>query len=112
VASPAITFTAPRSTSDGLAPFRPLARRSWFRMTAPSGGQPRRKGVGSIRSAVERGHAFLAQFGRIVRRTDRRSRRYLGWIELASALIYLRHEANGFPARFCLVNGPGRYVRV
>jgi transposase len=89
----------PRVRGDGAygnAPTRERAERAGFRMTAPGRGQTRRKGVGRIRHAVERGHAFLAQFGRIARRTDRRSRRYLGWIELASALIYLRHEANGF----------------
>jgi hypothetical protein len=49
-----------------------------------------------VRAPVERGHAFRAQFGRIARRTDRRSRRYLGWIELAAAVIFLRHKAKGF----------------
>lgn len=80
----------------GDAPTRQRAAQAGFRMLAPSRGQTRRKGLGRVRAAVERGHAFLAQFGRIARRTDRRSRRYLGWVELAAAVIFLRHKANGF----------------
>jgi transposase len=45
---------------------------------------------------VERGHAWLSQFGRIARRLDQQARRYLRWVQLASAIIYIRHEANGF----------------
>lgn len=49
-----------------------------------------------VRCAVERGHAFLSQFGRVARRFDRVGQRYLGWVQLASAVIFIRHEANGF----------------
>lgn len=89
----------PRVRADGAygnAPTRQRATDAGFRMLAPSRGQTRRKGLGRVRAAVERGHAFLAQFGRIARRTDRRSRRYVGWIELAATVIFLRHKANGF----------------
>ena len=82
--------------ADGNAPTRQRATDAGFRMLAPSRGPTRRKGLGRVRAAVERGHAFLSQFGRIARRTDRRARRYLGWIELAAAVISLRHKANGF----------------
>ena len=82
--------------ADGNAPTRQRATDAGFRMLAPSRGQTRRKGLGRVRAPVERGHAFLAQFGRTARRTDRRARRYLGWIELAAAVIFLRHKANGF----------------
>ena len=46
--------------------------------------------IGRIRSAVERGHAFLSQFGRIVRRLDRIVLRYLGWVQLAACMIFIR----------------------
>lgn len=74
----------------GNGPTRERARVSGFRMRAPSRGQTRRPGIGLIRSAVERGHAWLAQFGRVVRRYDRQTRRYLGWIELAACIIFIR----------------------
>lgn len=83
----------PRARADGAygnGPTRQRARRAGFRMEAPRRGQPKRSGVGRIRCAVERGHAFLAQFGRVVRRFDRCPRRYLGWIELAACVIYIR----------------------
>ena len=54
--------------------------------------------MGTVRYAVERGHAILAQFGRIPGRLNRSSRRYLGWIELVASAIDLRHEATSF---FC-----------
>jgi transposase len=59
-------------------------------MRAPKRGRTRQKGVGRVRCAVERGHAFLTQFGRVGRRLDRKARRYLGWIELAACVIFLR----------------------
>lgn len=89
----------PRVRADGAygnAPTRQRATDAGFRMLAPSRGRTRRPGIGRVRAAVERGHAFLAQFGRVARRTDRRARRYLGWIELAATVIFLRHRANGF----------------
>jgi transposase len=82
--------------SYGNRPARQRAQRAGFRMLAPSQGQPRRKGLGRVRSAVERGHAALAQFGRVGRRLDRLTRRYLGWVELAACVIFLRAEAHGF----------------
>jgi hypothetical protein len=89
----------PRVRADGAygnKPTRGRATAAGFRMEAPKRGKTRVPGVGRIRCAVERGHAFLSQFGRIARRLDRLSRRYLGWVELASCLIFLRAEANGF----------------
>jgi transposase len=88
----------PRVRADGAygnVPTRQRAVEAGFRMLAPGRGQTRRKGLGRVRAAVERGHAFLAQFGRIARRTDRSARRYLGWVELAAAVIFLRRKANG-----------------
>lgn len=76
--------------SYGNGPTRERARQAGHRMRAPKRGQTRQKGVGRIRCAVERGHAFLAQFGRVGRRLDRKARRYLGWIELAACIIFLR----------------------
>jgi transposase len=89
----------PRSRADGAYGNRPSKERAanaGFRMEAPKRGKTRRPGVGRIRCAVERCHAFLAQFGRIARRFDRKSERYLGWVQLAACIIFLRHEDNGF----------------
>lgn len=89
----------PRARADGAYGNGPTAARAaaaGFRMIAPKQGQPRRKGLGRVRCAVERGHALLAQFGRIARRFDRLSRRYLGWVQLAACVIFLRADANGF----------------
>jgi hypothetical protein len=89
----------PRARADGAYGNRPTGARATaagFRMEAPKRGQARRPGVGRIRCAVERGHAFLAQFGRIARRLDRCARRYLGWVELAACVIFIRAEAHGF----------------
>jgi hypothetical protein len=89
----------PRTRADGAYGNRPTAARAraaGFRMQAPQRGQTRQPGVGRIRCAVERGHAFLSQFGRIARRLDRCARRYLGWIELAACVIFVRAEANSF----------------
>jgi transposase len=89
----------PRARADGAYGNRPTQTRAQgagFRMLAPKRGQVRQPGVGKVRNAVERGHAFLAQFGRIARRLDRTARRYLGWVKLAASLIFLRAEAHGF----------------
>jgi hypothetical protein len=63
-------------------------------MEAPRRGKTRVPGIGRVRCAVGRGHAFLARFGRITRRFDRKVRRYLGWVELAACIIFIRTEAN------------------
>jgi transposase len=101
--TPAVTPPAPRdlprARADGAygnRPTRERANQAGFRMQAPTRGQTRQPGVGRIRCAVERGHAFLAQFGRIARRLDRLSKRFLGWVQLAAAIIFLRAEAHGF----------------
>src|SRR5262249_58246888 len=89
----------PRVRADGAygnGPTRKRAADAGFRMLAPGRGQTRRPGIGRVRCAVERGHAFLSQFGRVARRFDRDGKRYLGWVQLASAVIFIRHEANGF----------------
>lgn len=89
----------PRSRADGAYGNRPSKARAaaaGFRMEAPKRGKARQPGVGRIRCAVERCHAFLSQFGRIARRLDRSSQRYLGWAQLAACVIFLRHDANGF----------------
>jgi transposase len=89
----------PRSRADGAYGNRPSQTRanaSGFRREAPKRGKTRQPGVGRIRCAVERCHAFLSQFGRIARRLDRNAKRYLGWVQLAAAVIFLRHDANGF----------------
>lgn len=80
----------------GNAPTRQRAANAGFRMQAPRRGQSRPTGLGRFRSAVERGHAFFSQFGRIARRFDRLDTRYLGWIQLAACVILIRAEANGF----------------
>ena len=59
-------------------------------MRAPRRGQTRLPGVGRIRCAVERGHALMSHFGRVVRRYDRDHRLYLGWVELAACVILIR----------------------
>ena len=74
----------------GNEPTRQRAAANGFRMRAPSRGQTRLSGIGRIRNAVERGHAFLSQFGRIVRRLDRIVLRYLGWVQLAACVIFIR----------------------
>ena len=89
----------PRARADGAYGNRPTqarANEAGFRMEAPKRGKARQPGVGRIRCAVERCHSFLAQFGRIARRLDRAVERYLGWVQLAACIIFLRHEANGF----------------
>jgi hypothetical protein len=89
----------PRSRADGAYGNRPSQTRAnagGFRMAAPKRGKTRQPGVGRIRCAVERCHALLSQFGRIARRFDRAVRRYLGWVQLAACVIFVRHDANGF----------------
>ena len=89
----------PRARADGQygnGPTQQRAEAAGFRMQAPKRGQTRQPGLGKIRSAVERGHSFLAQFGRIARRLDRITHRYLGWVPLAATIIFLRAESHGF----------------
>jgi hypothetical protein len=83
----------PAAKADGAYGNQPTfhrATKAGFRMRAPKRGQTRLPGVGRIRCAVERGHALLCQFGRVVRRFDRSARRYLGWVELAACIIFIR----------------------
>jgi transposase len=98
----------PRARADGAYGNRPTQARAnaaGFRMEAPKRGRPRPAGVGTIRSAVERGHAFFAQFGRIARRLDRSRRHFLGWVQFAAALIFVRAEAHGFFRPRTVMNG-------
>lgn len=81
--------TAQADGAYGNRPSRARAKAAGFRLQAPSRGQ-RRPGVGRIRQAVERCHNFFAQFGRIGRRLDRSAKRFLGWVQLAACLIFLR----------------------
>lgn len=83
----------PSVHGDGAYGNEPSCRRaqdSGFRMRAPRRGQTRIPGIGRIRSAVERGHALLCQFGRVTRRLDRHSAHYLGWVQLAACVIFIR----------------------
>ncbi len=82
--------TARADGAYGNGPTRQRAIAAGFHMEAPSRGQAKQPGVGTVRNAVERGHAFFAQFGRVVRRFDRCARRYLGWIQLAACVIFVR----------------------
>jgi hypothetical protein len=89
----------PHARADGAYGNRPSQERAaaaGFGLQAPKRGRARPPGVGRIRCAVERCHAFLSQFGRLARRLDRATRRYLGWVQLAACVIFLRHDANGF----------------
>ncbi len=81
--------TAQADGAYGNRPARQRAKAAGFRLQAPSRGQ-RHPGVGKMRQAVERCHHFFAQFGRIGRRLDRSAQRFLGWIELAACVIFLR----------------------
>ncbi len=81
--------TAQADGAYGNRPSRTRAQAAGFRLQAPSRGL-RRPGLGRIRQAVERCHNFFAQFGRIGRRLDRSVKRFLGWIQLAACLIFLR----------------------
>ena len=80
----------------GNGPTRERAAAEGFRMRAPWQGRPRPPGLGRVRSAVERGHAWLNQFGRVGRPLDRSARRLLGWVQLAACLTLIRADANGF----------------
>lgn len=71
------------------APARAAAKGQGYRLWAPGPGQSRR-GLGRIRSSVERSHALLNQFGRVGRRLDRDDRHYLAWVQLAACFIYMR----------------------
>ena len=73
----------------GNEPSRQRAAAGGFRLRAPGRGK-RHPGVGKIRNAVERCHNFFAQFGRIARRWDRSARRFLGWVQLAACIIFIR----------------------
>lgn len=82
----------PTARADGAYGNAPSRARAWacgFRLQAPSRGQTR-AGVGKVRNAVERCHNFFAQFGRVARRLDRAARRYLGWLQLAACVIFVR----------------------
>jgi hypothetical protein len=86
------TRALPYLRGDGAfaeVPARADAKRQGFRLWAPARGQSRR-GLGQVRSAVERTHALLNQFGRVLRRLDRSDRNYLGWVQLASCIIFMR----------------------
>jgi hypothetical protein len=80
----------------GNRPSKARAVAAGFRLEAPKRGKVRQPGVGKIRCAVERCHAFLSQFGRLARRWDREAKRYLSWVQLAAGVIFVRHDANGF----------------
>jgi len=83
----------PSARGDGAYGNEPTCQRAeqhGFRMRAPKRGQAKIAGIGRVRSAVERGHAFLCQFGRVFRRLDRLSPHYLGWIQLAACVIFIR----------------------
>ena len=82
----------PTAQADGAYGNRPAwqrAQAAGFRVQAPSRGQ-RQPGVGKSRPAGERCHHFFAPFGRSGRRLDRSAQRFLGWIELAACVIFLR----------------------
>jgi transposase len=86
------TRSLPRVLGDGgygNQPSRERAQKAGFRLHAPSRGQ-KQTGVGKIRNAVERCHNFFAQFGRIARGLDRSAQRFLGWIQLAACVIFIR----------------------
>jgi len=89
----------PQARADGAYGNRPTRERAaaaGFRMRAPWQGRPRPPGLGRVRSAVERGHAWLNQFGRVGHPLDRSARRLLGWVQLAACVTFIRAEANGF----------------
>ena len=86
-------LSLPAAKADGAYGNQPTFERAvqaGFRIRAPKRGQTRLPGIGIIRCAVERGHAFLAQFGRIARRFDRSDQLYLGWVQLAACIIFIR----------------------
>jgi transposase len=82
----------PTARADGAYGNRPTERRAHaagFRLRAPKRGQ-KEAGVGKTRQSVERCHNFFAQFGRVARRWDRSARRFLGWVQLAACIIFIR----------------------
>jgi len=82
----------PTAVADGAyanKPTRQRAKEAGFRIQAPPRGR-KSPGVGKVRNAVERCHNFFAQFGRIARRLDRCSKRFLGWLQLAACVILIR----------------------
>lgn len=81
--------TAQADGSYGNGPTRRRARAAGFRLRAPQRGQ-KQSGIGTIRQSVERCHNFFAQFGRVARRWDRSARRFLGWVQLAACIIFIR----------------------
>lgn len=81
--------TAQADGAYGNAPTRKRAHRAGFRLRAPARKQ-RLPGLGRVRGAVERCHNFFAQFGRVARRLDRSAQRYLGWVQLAACVIFIR----------------------
>jgi Transposase DDE domain len=81
--------TAQADGAYGNGPTRRRAQAAGFRLRAPKRGQ-KRPGVGKIRQSVERCHNFFAQFGRVARRWDRSARRFLGWVQLAACIIFIR----------------------
>ena len=89
----------PHARADGAygnCPSKERAAAAGFGMEAPKRGKARQPGVGKIRCAVERCPAFLSPFGRRARRLGHAPRRYLGWVQLAACVIFIRHDANGF----------------
>ena len=81
--------TARADGAYGNGPTRRRAEAAGFRLQAPGRGQSQ-PGVGRIRQSVERCHNFFAQFGRVARRWDRSARQFLGWVELAACIIFIR----------------------
>jgi hypothetical protein len=81
--------TARADGAYGNGPTRQRAQAAGFRLQAPGRGQ-KQPGVGTIRQSVERCHNFFAQFGRIARRWDRSARRFLGRVQLAACIIFIR----------------------
>jgi transposase len=81
--------TAQADGSYGNEPTRQRARAAGFRLRAPKRGR-KQLGVGKVRNAVERCHNFFAQFGRVARRWDRSTRRFLGWVQMAACIILIR----------------------
>jgi transposase len=89
VADPRGLPTVQADGAYGNQPTRQRAQAAGFQMQAPKRGQ-KQPGVGKIRNAVERCHNFFAQFGRVARRFDRLAQRYLGWLQLAASVIFIR----------------------
>jgi hypothetical protein len=81
--------TARADGSYGNRPTQQRAQAAGFRLRAPRRGQ-KAPGLGVIRQSVERCHNFFAQFGRVARRWDRSARSFLGWVQLAACIIFIR----------------------